>query len=272
VTARRRQGGHGVPNEERFGVSQVLAAGPLVYVAGQIGRERDGTPVADRRLEADFAKAVANLDLMLAQASVSRADLVHVQSHTTVPPGEVAALHAEAFGAVGASGWCIRFDAFYAPEFRFEISAVATRGAPTMDRHTVPPTDAFGFATAVRAGPDVFVSAQEPLSDDGALLHEGDLAAQYGVALDRFLTAVRACGADADDVVATWIYVVGLAEAGAALGGIAERHRQSLGAGVNRPTASLIGVAALPTPGAVVAVTGLAKLDAPGAPAREEAA
>ena len=258
MTTRRPQGGHGVANEDRFGVSQVIAAGALVYVAGQIGREADGSPVADRRLPADFAKAVGNLDLMLQRVGASRAGLVHVQAHTTVAPVEASGLIAEAFSAVRTAGWCVRFPAFYAPEYRFEISAFAVRGGMGMDRQITQPTDEFGFAAAVRAGPHIFVSGRRALGDDGELLHPGDLAAQYAVALDRFVDQVRACGGEPDDVVATWIYVVDLPGAGAALGAVAEHHRAVLGSGENRPTASLIGVAGLATPGALVEVTGLA--------------
>ncbi len=258
MTGRRPQGGHGVANEDRFGVSQVIAAEPLVYLAGQIGREHDGTPVADRRLEADFAKAVENLDTMLERVGASRRDLVHVQAHTTVAPGEAAGLLTEAFASARAAGWCVRFPSFYAADYRFEISAFAARGGNEMHRQHLEATDEFGFAAAVRAGPHVFVSGRRALDAGGRLLHEGDLAAQYGVAVDRFLECVEACGGSADDVVATWIYVVDLLGAGAALGAIAERHRAVLGSGVNRPTASLIGVSGLATPGALVEVTGLA--------------
>jgi enamine deaminase RidA (YjgF/YER057c/UK114 family) len=247
-----------VANEDRFGVSQVIAAGELVYVAGQIGREPDGSPVADRRLQADFTKAVNNLDLMLDRVGTSRADLAYVQAHTTVAPAEAAGLVAEAFGAARTAGWCVRFPAFYAPEYRFEISAFAVRGGMGMDRQATQPTDEFGFAAAVRAGPHVFVSGRRALDDAGELLHPGDVASQYAVALDRFVDEVRACGGGPDDVVATWIYVVDLPAAGAALGAVAERHRAVLGSSVNRPTASLIGVAGLATPGALVEVTGLA--------------
>jgi hypothetical protein len=56
VTARRVQGGHGVPNEERFGVSQALAAGELVHVAGHTGLARlDDPPAATPRAAQETA-------------------------------------------------------------------------------------------------------------------------------------------------------------------------------------------------------------------------
>lgn len=258
--SRRPQAGHGAPNEARFGVSQVLAAGGLVYVAGQIGREPDGTPVADRSVAADAAKSIANLDAMLAAVGSSRDDLVHVQAHTTLGPTEAAPLLREHLAGCRTAGWCIRFPAFYAPEYRFELSAFAIQGG-SMQRQSEGPVDAFGFARAVRAGAHVFVSGQRAQDDDGVLLHPSDLGAQYRVALERFVAAAATCGATPDDVVATWIYIVGLDGAGSALGSVAEHHAAVLAAGENRPTASLIGVSGLATEGALVEVTGLAVVD-----------
>ena len=258
MTSRRRQGGHGAPNEERFGVSQVIAADGIVYVAGQIGREADGAPVGDRRVEADWGKSVENLDAMLARVGARREEIVHAQVHTTLMPADATGLVVDAFGTVGTAGWCVRFPSFYAADYRFEISAFAVRGASDMHRQTVGPVDDFGFTQAVRAGSHVFVSGQRSQEPGGTLLHPGDLGAQYAVALERFLGHVRACGGEADDVVATWIYVVDLLDAGPELATIASAHRGAFGGGVNRPTASLIGVAGLATPGALVEVTGLA--------------
>ncbi|MEZ5101739.1 MAG: RidA family protein [Thermoleophilia bacterium] len=265
---RRPQTGHGVPNEGLFGVSQAIAADGLVYVAGQIARHPDGTPIAERGLAANYAKAVDNLRVLLERLDSGLDRLAHVQVHVTpdiaTDLDEIAALHRRHLGAAETSGALVGVASLIHPAYLVEISAIAALregGGPV--KHVVEGTPferELGFARAVRAGRHVFVSGQLPVDAAGALAGGSDVVAQFEQALANAVDAFAAAGASRDDVVATHLFV-SVTPDPEQLRAIAAIHRRLLGEGDNRPTASLIGVASLPLPGALVEISGIAVLE-----------
>lgn len=265
--ARRPQTGHGVPNEELFGVSQAIAADGLVYVAGQIARHPDGTPIAEPGLEANYEKAVDNLRVLLERLDSGLDRLAHVQVHVTpdlaAEVDDVAALHRRHLGAAGTSGALVGVTSLVHPAYLVEISAIAAlrEGGPV--KHVVEGTPferELGFARAVRVGKQVFVSGQLPVDAAGAVVGGSDVVAQFEQALANAVDAFAAAGAAPDDVVATHLFVTVTPDPDQ-LRAIAAIHRRLLGEGENRPTASLIGVASLPLGAALVEVSGVAVLE-----------
>lgn len=262
--ARRPQTGHGVPNEDLFGVSQAIAADGLVYVAGQIARHPDGTPIAEPGLAANYEKALDNLCVLLERLDSGLDGLAHVQVHVTPDLAsavdEIAALHRRHLGPARTSGALVGVTSLIHPAYLVEISAIAAvrEGGPVKQVVEGAPFEReLGFARAVRAGRHVFVSGQLPVDAAGQLAAEGDVVAQFEQALANAVDAFAAAGASRDDVVATHLFVTVTPDP-EQLRAIAAIHRRLLGDGENRPTASLIGVASLPLPGALVEVSGIA--------------
>jgi hypothetical protein len=126
-----------------------------------------------------------------------------------------------------------------------------------MHRQVLEATDEFGFAAAVRAGPHVFVSGRRALDAGGRLLHEGDLAAQYGVAVDRFVECVEACGGLR---TTSWRPDLRRRPPRRRRGARGDRRAAPRGAGLRRQPAhgEPDRRVRLATPGALVEVTGLA--------------
>lgn len=250
--ARRLQAAHGVPNESLFGVSQVIVAGGFAYVAGQIARDGDGRPALTASFTAHVDRAVDNLDAMLARVGLERAAVVWVESHVVDEPESLASEHARWFDPTGTAGVILPIDGLYEPEYRVEITTIATTGAE-MPRTSLPGRPGDPFARAVRVGDQVFVSAQHGLdSGTGSM----DVGVQAGRAFDRVLECVTELGGTADDLVSTHIYVARELAPDELLA-LAECHRRRF-TGENRPTSNLIGVRRLAEPGAVLEVCGVA--------------
>jgi enamine deaminase RidA (YjgF/YER057c/UK114 family) len=119
-----------------------------------------------------------------------------------------------------------------------------------MERRSVNPwtwQDQFGFSQAieVKGAERVLVCAgQTSVDENGAPLHEGDMAAQAGKALDNLETVLRQAGLQLSDVVRLNILVTDvdafMGAAPALLGRMAQ-------AGC-KPASTLIGVARLAFP------------------------
>ena len=128
-----------------------------------------------------------------------------------------------------------------------------------------PPTleKPFGFAHAVtaRGGTTVYLSGQLPTNSDGALVGEGDYAAQAERAMLNLVVALEAAGGTANDLVKTTILVVGHTPETQALVfagfGAASRRVGS------KPVAALLfGCTSLVLPGALIEVEGIAVIEA----------
>lgn len=132
---------------------------------------------------------------------------------------------------------------------------------PTETRYINPGTLAAldGFTHAVRVGNLLYVSGQVPLDSAGALVGAGDLAAQARQAFDNLALVLRIAGAAPEDVVRLTVYVVGykpgdqatIRAAGAAF--FPQR---------NPPAGVVLGVAALPREGMLIAVDATAVIRA----------
>ena len=117
----------------------------------------------------------------------------------------------------------------------------------------------FGFAEATRFGKHVFVSGQFSLDDAGNLVHEGDLAGQFGKAFENVVSVLEQAGASANDVVATTMWLTDFPDEEGFVR-ICEAHKGTF-SGVNRPTGTMVYVPRLPVDGAMVEVAAVAVLD-----------
>ena len=82
-----------------------------------------------------------------------------------------------------------------------------------------------GYARAARRGNLIAVSGTTATGPDGAALHPGDTFAQTTLALERALSAVKALGGRAEDVIRSRIYLAPEADWPAA----GRAHREVLG-------------------------------------------
>jgi enamine deaminase RidA (YjgF/YER057c/UK114 family) len=99
----------------------------------------------------------------------------------------------------------------------------------------------YHYATIARSGGLVFAAGACPLDASGRVVGPGDLEAQTSVAVDNLFIALRAAGAEVDDVLKTTVYVVatGQADLVRAWNVVAERFAPS------RPPSTLLGVSVL---------------------------
>lgn len=107
----------------------------------------------------------------------------------------------------------------------------------------------FSQAVVVEGGSTlVELAGQGPVDADGALVGEGDVAAQIDQAMDNVEEALRATGTTLADVVRLTIFTTDVDAFFAAYGTFVGR----LAAGGCRPASSLVGVSRLAIPGMAV--------------------
>lgn len=125
-----------------------------------------------------------------------------------------------------------------------------------MEREAVNPwtwQDQLGFVQANRlAGPEQMLvcAGQTSVDENGQPLHEGDMGAQIGTALDNLETVLRQAGFELSDVVRLNYYVTDVdafLEAGQVYG-------QRLADAGCRPASTLLGVARLAFPPLMVEI------------------
>jgi enamine deaminase RidA (YjgF/YER057c/UK114 family) len=114
-----------------------------------------------------------------------------------------------------------------------------------------------GFSHAVRAGETVYLAGQTALSPAGEIVGE-TMAAQFDVAAGNLITALRAAGGQAADLVSLQVFVTDVAEYRAALPDLGEVWRRHFGR--RYPAMGLFGVSALFDPPAKVELMGVAVL------------
>lgn len=140
---------------------------------------------------------------------------------------------------------------------------------PTATRYINPGTLAGldGFTHAVRVGQMVYVSGEVALDSMGGLVGPGDLAAQARQAFANLELVLDIAGVSPTDVVQLTVYVVGykpadwatIREAGAKF--FPQR---------NPPAGIVLGVAALPREGLLIAVDAVGVVKATFRPLRED--
>jgi enamine deaminase RidA (YjgF/YER057c/UK114 family) len=112
----------------------------------------------------------------------------------------------------------------------------------------------YGFDQAqLRPAPQrvLTVAGQGPVDHDGALMHEGDVAAQVAQAMANVEIVLGAGGMDLSDVLSMTVYAVDVDAVVAAYGAIGRR----LAAYDATPPSTLVGVNRLSIPGMAVEIT-----------------
>ncbi|HEY3280410.1 MAG TPA: RidA family protein [Gemmatimonadales bacterium] len=124
-----------------------------------------------------------------------------------------------------------------------------------------------GFTHAVRVGQTVYVSGEVALDSLGHLVGPGDLAAQARQAFANLAMVLRIAGVAPEDVVRLDVYVVGYKPSDMAV--IREAGAQFFPQR-NPPAGIVLGVAALPRDGLLIAVDATAIMRAMFRPLRED--
>ena len=139
---------------------------------------------------------------------------------------------------------------------------------PTNTRYINPGTMAAleGFTHAVRVGQMVYVSGEVALDSMGHLVGPGDLAAQARQAFANLEFVLDLAGVSPSDVVQLNVYVVGLKPADWAT--VREAGAKFFPQR-NPPAGTVLGVAALPREGLLIAVDAVGVIKATFRPIRE---
>ena len=142
---------------------------------------------------------------------------------------------------------------------------------PTATRYINPGTLAGldGFTHAVRVGQMVYVSGEVALDSMGGLVGPGDLVAQARQAFANLEFVLDIAGVSPTEVVQLNVYIVGLKPADWAT--IREAGAKFFPQR-NPPAGTVLGVAALPREGLLIAVDAVAVIKATFRPLREDRA
>lgn len=117
------------------------------------------------------------------------------------------------------------------------------------------PNSIEGFSQVVRIGPSVYVSGQVALDGEGKVVGPGDLRAQATQAFENLTHALRIAGATPAEAVRVTVYIVNLTPADwAVVREVGARFFPQR----NPPAGTVLGVAALPREGLLIAVDAVA--------------
>ncbi len=116
-----------------------------------------------------------------------------------------------------------------------------------------------GYAHAVIAAPGrtVYLGGQTALGPDGAIVG-GTLVEQFDVAAGNVMTALRAAGGRAEDLVSLQVFVTDVDAYKSSLRELGVSYRRHFGR--HYPAMALLGVTALFDPEAIVELMGVAVL------------
>lgn len=109
-----------------------------------------------------------------------------------------------------------------------------------------------GFAHAAAAAGWVWLGGQISSDRTGAVLHPGDIVAQFGQAIRNLETALLASGCRPENVVKLTYYVTDITAYRASLGPIGSAYRQVFGR--HYPATSLVEVRGLFEPAAMIEI------------------
>jgi enamine deaminase RidA (YjgF/YER057c/UK114 family) len=114
-----------------------------------------------------------------------------------------------------------------------------------------PPAGVYSHLVAA-SGKQLFIAGQLPRDKAGKLVGPDDIVAQYRQAWGNMLTALRAAGLGPEHLVKTTMFVVGESN----LAGIRTVRQEFLLP--NPPATTMVVVAALAQPGALIEIEGIA--------------
>ena len=122
--------------------------------------------------------------------------------------------------------------------------------------------EAKGFShVAVGKGAPVVLAGQIGWDKDGKIVSD-DLVAQFGLAIDNLLVALKAAGGKPEDLALLRIYCTRVPEYRARLKELGAAYQKRLGR--HFPAMALLGVTELFTPGSHVEIEGLAYVEERG--------
>lgn len=108
--------------------------------------------------------------------------------------------------------------------------------------------DEYGYAQCVRVGDMLYLAGQMPVDQDGALVGEGDIAAQTRQAFENLVAVLAAAGSSLGDLIDVTYYLTDMAEVMGMAAVMGEYLPQ------DPPTATVVGVTALFLPGQLVEI------------------
>jgi enamine deaminase RidA (YjgF/YER057c/UK114 family) len=120
---------------------------------------------------------------------------------------------------------------------------------------------AVGFSHAVIAGDTVYLAGQTAQAKDGSIVGE-TIVEQFDQAAANLMTALRAAGGEADDLVTLQVFVTAVQEYRDSLPGLGTVWRRHFGR--RYPAIGLFGVTELFDPAAKVELMGVAVLSDAG--------
>jgi enamine deaminase RidA (YjgF/YER057c/UK114 family) len=120
---------------------------------------------------------------------------------------------------------------------------------------------ATGFSHAVIAGDTVYLAGQTAQAKDGSIVGE-TMVEQFDQAAGNLMTALRAAGGEADDLVSLQVFVTAVSEYKDSLSGLGPVWRRHFGR--RYPAMGLFGVTELFDAAAKVELMGVAVLSRPG--------
>ncbi|MGZ4246046.1 MAG: RidA family protein [Solirubrobacteraceae bacterium] len=118
-----------------------------------------------------------------------------------------------------------------------------------------------GFSHAVRSGNTVYLAGQVAQAPDGTVTGDS-IVAQFDLAADNLLTALRAAGGGPEHLVSLQVFVTAVAEYKASLRELGDVWRTHFGR--RYPAMGLFGVTELFDPAAKVELMGVAVIGPPG--------
>lgn len=114
-----------------------------------------------------------------------------------------------------------------------------------------------GFShAAVGEGRAIVLAGQIGCGPDGRIVAPDDIVAQFALALDNLLVALRAAGGDVTDLANLRIYTTDVSAYRAQLKGLGAAYRERLGR--HFPAMVLAGVSELFEPGSMIEIEGTA--------------
>jgi len=262
--------GHGLPIEEKFGYAGALQVGDTIHVAGQLARDSGGKQVPGP-LATKLGVAYGNIGSLLAKLGVALDRVFQAQIHVDVSLSEnlevIRAVSARHLRLADVALTVVQVTGLNDADGMVEISAMAGAARkqdkdkmaqnPEIRSNSVVHSYAarIGAADVVVHGDIIYVAGQLPLDASGKLLCPGDIAGQFGAALDAVDRALRSVDSSISRVLALDIFTSQPLSA-ESFDSFCSAHRERMSE--YRPTGTMVRVAQLPLEGALVYISAIA--------------